>query len=586
VVTPLGELNYGMRTPGLVEDDSRRFESMIDFVRSHDTAGAFEAILPSGIPIDVMQSLAKHCRFLHGALLVFPDDLDAAVSGLASFGVEPAAIAPSVVVRNRVAARLDVPARSLEVSIVHCAVPGPGEPRHVEVFLLPPCDVAGIRELAEDERVYNWEAYFAFGVPDAEEVVLGGVHRLLTGQGGMVCDGGGYNAHLDVTMLYFQSATPLRHEGMPWPPRIALMIEGHHPGLLRTHVSRKAASGEAHPGPDGPARDMLDLLTGAWITQAVSVAARLGLADLINQGVATVAELAEATQADDDRLGRLIRLLAAHGVLHVDDLGLIKLTERGDLLRTDVVGSMNALADLYGGLFFQSFLGLEHAVRTGESAFTHVFGQEPFDYFADHAAAARLFEGAMAFGRVVFDRLPDAVDLSAMKVVVDLGGGDGHLMARLLRSAPHLRGVVFDRPHVINATSRTLAAFGCTSRCEILGGDFFADPLPTGGDLYVLSRILHGWDDSRCLTLLTALRAAIPDTALLAVVERPVIDASVPSLPLRYDIQMMTNADGRERTIDEYRALLARAGFELYSQRDLALDMAVMLARPRSARER
>jgi len=325
---------------------------------------------------------------------------------------------------------------------------------------------------------------------------------------------------------------------------------------------------------------MLDLLTGAWITQAVSVAARLGLADMISRGTATVADLATATRADEDRLGRLVRLLAGHGVLRIDERGAIQLTERGELLRTDIEGSINALADLYGGLFFKSFLGLEHAIRTGESAFTHVFGQESFDYFARHPDAARLFERAMAFGRSVFRALPDVIDLSAAEVVIDIGGGDGHLMASLLRSAPHLRGVVFDRPHVIDAARDTLAAQGCASRCEVVGGDFLVDPLPAGGDIYILSRILHDWDDPRCLSLLTALRAAIPDTARLAVLERPITDAAISPLPLRYDIQMMTNADGRERTTDEYRALLAQAGFELYDERGLALDMAVMLARP------
>jgi len=229
---------------GLDKDDFRRLESMIDFVRSHETIGALTAVLPPGTPNLVVQTLDRHCRFLHGALLVFPADLDAAVGGLPDFGVTPAATAPSVVVRNRVAGRLGVPARSIDVRIVQCAVPGTGgAPREVELFLLPTHGSPTFHEVIEDERGHNRETHFAFGLRSADEVIMGGVHGLLTERGGMVCDGGGYNAHLDVTVLYFRDdgdrpGTRAHHEAMPWPRRIELMVDGHHPGILRTHLNR------------------------------------------------------------------------------------------------------------------------------------------------------------------------------------------------------------------------------------------------------------------------------------------------------------------------------------------------------------
>jgi hypothetical protein len=328
-------------------------------------------------------------------------------------------------------------------------------------------------------------------------------------------------------------------------------------------------------------RDMLELVTGAWVTQSVGVAARLGLADRLAEHPLSAPELAEAVGAHPARLGRLLRMLAGHGVLRVDPDGRYRLTARGELLRTDVDGSLNALAAIYSGLFFESYLGLEHAVRTGEDAFSHVHGADSFDYFAAHPKVARLFERAMAFGAVVFDAVPHVLDLPAKAVVVDIGGGSGELLSRVLRAAPDAHGVLFERAHVVDAAAETLTGAGCADRYEPIVGDFFVDPLPADGDLYLLSRILHDWEDGECAKILGRLAEVVPADATLAIVERPVVEAGGSTLPLRYDIQMMTNARGRERSVDEYRSLLSTAGFALTDVRPLPLDMAVLTARRR-----
>nr|WP_237535061.1 methyltransferase [Streptomyces sp. SID3343] len=274
-------------------------------------------------------------------------------------------------------------------------------------------------------------------------------------------------------------------------------------------------------------------------------------------------------------------MLAGHGVLRVEADGAYGLTARGELLRTNVDGSLNALAAIYSGLFFESYLGLEHTVRTGEDAFRHVHGEDSFDYFAAHPDVARLFERAMAFGAVVFDAVPGVLDIAPKAVVVDVGGGNGELLARVLRTVPDAHGVLFERAHVVDAAGETLKAAGCADRCDLIAGDFFVDALPANADLYLLSRILHDWEDAECATILRRLAEAVPADATVAIVERPIVEAGGSTLPLRYDIQMMTNARGRERSVEEYRALLSAAGFELSDVRPLPLDMAVLTARPR-----
>ncbi|MEU4746989.1 methyltransferase, partial [Actinosynnema sp. NPDC023658] len=349
--------------------------------------------------------------------------------------------------------------------------------------------VCGRPALSEVDR--RAESHLAFRVRDHDDVLLRGVCGTLL-DAGLTPDGGGYRDHDDVTVLHFRTTTG------PDLARMELRLPGHHAALLELHVGR----------PDQPRRSMLDLMTGAWRTRAVAAAAELGLADLLSDGPLDTAELAGRTGSRPDKLRRVLAYLAALGVFRRDGEQW-SLTEVGALLRTDAAGSQRDLARIYGGLFYRSFSGLEHAVRTGVSGFSHVYGVQPFEHFASHPADARLFEGAMAAGTAFLELVPALLDLPAGGTVVDVGGGDGRLLDLVLAAAPGLRGVLFDRPHVMGAATATLAGHG--GRAALVAGDFFQDPVPTGGDLYLLSRIMHDWDDERCSTILRNVRAAMAE---------------------------------------------------------------------------
>ncbi|NUT52512.1 MAG: methyltransferase, partial [Saccharothrix sp.] len=484
----------------------------------------------------------------HAAVLVAVPRPADVVGVLAGMGVVAGEPRPSAVVGDRLRRRTG---REFDVRIVRGAVAG--GPRELELFV-----ACGGAAPSEPDR--EAESHFGFHVTGDDDVLLRGLCGTLQ-DAGLVADGGGYNHHEDATMLYFRATTGTE------PARMELRLPGHRTALLERHVGR----------PDQPRRSMFDLMTGAWRTRAVAAVAELGVADLLADGPLDTAELAERTGTRPDKLRRVLAFLAALGVFrrHGEQWSL---TEVGALLRTDAAGSQRDLARIYGGLFYRSFGGLEHAVRTGESGFKHVYGAQPFEHFAANPADARLFEGAMAAGTTFLELVPDLLDLDARRTVVDVGGGDGRLLDLVLAAAPGVRGVLFARPHVIGAATDVLARHG--TRAAVVAGDFFHDPVPPGGDLYLLSRIMHDWDDDRCSTILRNVRAAMAEGAALAVVERPIRDDPRTLLPVAFNVHMMVNTvQGGERTTDEHRRLLAANGFALEDIRDLPLDMAVLVAR-------
>jgi O-methyltransferase domain len=568
--------------------DRLRLDETVAFVRDHDDRHALAAILP-GMTREQRAMIGAHCRFTHAAALIFPDRLTDARESLRAYGLAPGEMFPSVVVRDRLSARygLDEPP---DVGIVHAPVDGhDGQRREIELFLLAAGPEPEREKIAEDERTWSWETHVAFDVTahraggQPDPVVLTGLHAVLSHPGRLSCDGGGYNGHEDMTVLYFRNDTASNCLGR----RLELRARGRHTDILRTHLVQSSAprppgSLPAFPQPGGadgdPANRLLRLMTGAWTTQAIAVAAELSLADHIARDpAATSGRLAELTASDPDCLHRLLRYLGSLGIVRTDG-GTVRLTDVGELLRTDAEHSLHALARIYGGSFYRSFGALLHTVRTGQQGFEHVFGDHHFDYFAQRPHLA--FDRAMAASSAMFGSLLEIVDFSAANVVVDVGGGDGQLLGQVLRAAPHLRGVLLERPNVIDAARRNLDQLRRADRCEFVAGDFTAG-VPGGGDIYVLSRVLHDWDDEQALRILRNCAAAMPEHGELFVIERLLPEDESPSLAAAWDIHMMCNVGGRERTAEHYRRLLHSAGFEVTWRHELPLDAALLRARRR-----
>ncbi|GAA0320012.1 hypothetical protein GCM10010151_07130 [Actinoallomurus spadix] len=554
----------------------------MEFTRSLSTGRLLAEILPDGTPAHVVAEIARHCRFVHGSVMVFPSGRpDAFFARLAAMGLTAASPQPSTVVRGRVARGYGIPEEDLPVQIVHATITG-GDPDHggeVEIFVCPPRSGERFERLMDDERRAGHETHFALHVsePHLTERLWG----LLTGPAGMTPDGGGFNPHegpAGCTVLYFRAEGLIRPQG--WPRRLELLVDGRHE-LLTTHLRSAESSRLAHTVPEPSAdedatRRMFEMLTGAWTTQALCAAAELGLPDHLGSQPATSAELALLTNADADLLHRVLRYLASLGVVRRDGERW-ELTRLGMTLRT---GALRDVARLYGGIFYRSFGSLTHSVRTGENAFEHALGLPPFDYLNEHPEQARVFHGAMAAGSSWFSRVPEVIDFADVGTVVDVAGGHGDLLRHVLKAAPATRGVLFDQPATADAAREVFEKDGLLDRCEVVGGDF-TEQVPRGGDIYLLSRILHDWDDEQCLKILANCRRAMTESARLVIIERPIPTDGTPSLAIAWDVHMaVNNIGGRERTDEEYRRLLRAAGFDLVGIAPLALDMAALTAVP------
>jgi len=301
------------------------------------------------------------------------------------------------------------------------------------------------------------------------------------------------------------------------------------------------------------------LMSGYAVSQLIYVAAKLGIPDLLKHGPLAIDRLATTAGAHETSLLRVMRGLAAVGLFNESSGQSFELTPLGQLLRTDVPDSLAPMA-LFTHDSYAAWGDLLHAVETGEPAFNHVFGVDRYQYLEQHPDAAARFNAAMALLSAQLRRAVVATyDFSPFKTAIDIGGGQGGLLVEILKANPNLRGILFDTASVTHA----LAA---TERCDIVAGNFF-ESVPGGGDVYLLSHVIHNWDDDASNTILRNCRDAMNPDGTLVIVEMIMPDESGPSFanyPLvMTDLQMFVMTGGRERTEAEFRALLNAAGFEL-----------------------
>jgi SAM-dependent methyltransferase len=331
-----------------------------------------------------------------------------------------------------------------------------------------------------------------------------------------------------------------------------------------------AAAGTAMTaGPPGsaslpPQARLLLMLSGARIASVVCAVAELGIADLLSDGALTAAQLAAAAVADPESMERLLRAAAATGLITALPDGRYAATDLSEPLRAGVPGSVRALV-LYnaGSLVRRPWEELAYTVRTGKPAFDRVFGTSFFDYLRADQTAAESFDQAMsqmsAASSAIF---LDQYDFTKHARLADVGGGRGYFLAEILRRGGATRGVLFERPDVAASAREVLQPQVTAGRAEVVAGDFFR-AVPAGCDAYVLKNVLHDWADDDAVRVLAAIRAAMDPAAVLLICEHVLAPAGQWDHAALLDIDMMLRFGGRERTLDQWKSLLAKAGFQL-----------------------
>jgi hypothetical protein len=319
------------------------------------------------------------------------------------------------------------------------------------------------------------------------------------------------------------------------------------------------------------AAELRRLVNGYQLSQAIHVAAVLGIADLLAAGPRSSDDLAQATETNPSALYRLLRALAAFGLFHEEDERRFSLTELGDALRLDAPESVAGWAAFVGRRNIRdAWSALEESIRTGENAFKLEHGISVWEYRAQHPEESEIFDRAMASSsHLVIRSLIDAYDFGRFGTIVDVGGGNGTLLRALLDEHPQLSGVLFDQPHVVEGVE-------LGERGRVVAGSFF-ESVPEGGDAYLLKWIIHDWNDEDSAAILRAVRR---NDAALLLVERVVEPPNEGPETKLGDLNMLVGPGGQERTLDEFRSLFEAAGYELVGDTPTASGMHVIEGSP------
>jgi hypothetical protein len=311
-----------------------------------------------------------------------------------------------------------------------------------------------------------------------------------------------------------------------------------------------------------PSMALRRLVNGYQVTQALHVAAVLGIADFLVDGPRSSDDLASATNTHPETLYRLLRALAGVGVFREEEGRHFALTDLGACLRSDAPEPVGGWAAFVGEPYqWQAWSALIHSVRTGENAFRHVHGIDSWTFRARHPELSASFDRAMTdLSRQLSAAILAAYDFGRFGQIVDVGGGNGAFLAAILARYPTAHGILFDQPHVVSGAEAILAAAGVADRCEVVGGSFF-EAVPAGGDAYLLKAILHDWVDAPCVQILRTCRQSMDEGASLLVVERELGRPNQDPDAKFSDLNMLVGPMGQERTPAEYAALFTTAGF-------------------------
>jgi hypothetical protein len=310
---------------------------------------------------------------------------------------------------------------------------------------------------------------------------------------------------------------------------------------------------------------MRRLIVGGRISQLIGLSVQLGIPDLLKSGPRTIEDLAAASDSHPQALYRALRLLASEGILVEESERTFRLTPLSDALLNDATVSLRASALFeISDLCRLTWANVAHSVKTGQSAFTHVFGAPLFEYLKAHPEAAGVFDAFMAeMTAAAAKTIAETYDFSEIATIVDVGGGHGAFLASILATRPQMRGTIFDLPQVISGAPATLHRAGVADRCETIAGSFF-DTVPAGADAYVLKSVLHDWNDEECGKILKNCHGAMPAHGRLLVIELDLPPGNDPHFGKYVDMNIMLQTEGGyQRSEEDHNSLFAASGFGL-----------------------
>jgi len=312
-----------------------------------------------------------------------------------------------------------------------------------------------------------------------------------------------------------------------------------------------------------PEAFILQIGFGALMTQALYVAAKLGVADLLVEKPLSISELAEKTETHERALYRVLRSLAGIGIFQELESKTFGLTPIAELLRSDAPNTMRNTAIFMGESWHWSVWGdMIYSVKTGKPAWGHVLSEDVFDYFNQNPEAGEIFNNTMTdMSKGTAPAIVEGYDFSGINTLADIAGGHGYLLAQVLKANPNVSGILFDVPAVIEGADTLLQGEGVRERIEKVSGNFF-ESVPSA-DAYMMKHIIHDWDDERSVTILKNIHSAMNGDGKVLIIETVVPKGNVPDYSKLLDLEMLVSPGGVERTEEEYSELLAQAGFRL-----------------------
>lgn len=329
-------------------------------------------------------------------------------------------------------------------------------------------------------------------------------------------------------------------------------------------IHRQASSFAINSEATAASEELMKMVFGFMASQAISVVARLGIADLVENGAKNADELAQATGADARSIYRLMRALTNVGVFIEDDERRFSSTPMSQLLRKNAPDSIGGFSTFFCSDWHWLVWGhLDYSVRTGKPAFEKIYQKPFFDYLEDHPLPAQIFNNGMtSFSAHTGNAVVEAYDFSGIHTLTDVGGGHGYLLASILKRYPDMQGILFDAPSVVQGAQSVIGAEDIGKRIACVGGNFF-EPIKVQTDAIIMKHIIHDWDDENSLKILRNCSESLKPGGKLLVVEMVIPGPNQPSIGKFLDLQMLVFLHSYERTEKEYAALLEQAGFRL-----------------------